>query len=60
MSIETGIEREVMRARADLSGHTITGTAEFVEVERDTQRFVRIIVRVQGDPAVDEADQSKC
>ena len=52
MAIETSTEREVMQARADIRGDTITGTADFVEVECDTQRFVRISMRVQGDPAV--------
>jgi Cu-Zn family superoxide dismutase len=52
MAIATRTEREVMRARADMRGDKITGMVEFVEVERDTQRFVRISIRVQGDPAV--------
>ena len=52
MAIATSTEREVMRARADIRGDTITGTADFVEVERYTQRLVRISLRVQGGPAV--------
>ena len=52
MELATSAEREVMRARADIRGNTISGTAELVEVQRDTQRFVLITVRVQVDPAM--------
>lgn len=44
-----GGEREVARARADISGDGVKGEAEFVEVERGTERFVRVTVRVKGD-----------
>jgi Cu-Zn family superoxide dismutase len=45
-----GQEKEVMRARANLTGEGITGEAEFVEMERGTQRWVRIMVSLKGDP----------
>ena len=45
-------EREIMRARADITGDRIQGEAEFVEVERGTQRFVHITVRLKGNPTV--------
>lgn len=41
-------EREMMRARADIKGEGITGTADFVEIERGSDRFVRVTVRVTG------------
>lgn len=41
-------EREVMRARADIKGEGINGTADFVEIERGTERLVRVTVRVNG------------
>jgi superoxide dismutase, Cu-Zn family len=52
MATAPSTEREVMRAWADIRGDTITGAAEFVEVERDTTRFVRVTVRLRGDPLV--------
>lgn len=45
-------ERETQRARADISGNSVNGTAEFVEVERGTQTYVRVTVRLEGDPSV--------
>jgi Cu-Zn family superoxide dismutase len=41
-----------MRAHADISGEGVAGSAEFVEVERGTQRLVRVTMRVQGDSSV--------
>jgi Cu-Zn family superoxide dismutase len=40
-----------MRARADITGERVSGEAEFVEVRRGTQRFVRVTVRLKGDPS---------
>lgn len=48
----TTTEREVLRARADLAGSGISGEAELVEVGHGTQRLVRVILRVRGDPSV--------
>ncbi|HEV3469697.1 MAG TPA: superoxide dismutase family protein [Pyrinomonadaceae bacterium] len=46
-----GGEKEGARARAEIKGDRVTGTAEFVEVERGTERLVRVTVRVKGDPS---------
>lgn len=45
-------DKEGARARAEIKGDRITGTAEFVEVERGTERLVRVTIRLKGDPAV--------
>lgn len=42
-------EREVARARADIKGEGLSGTAEFVEVESGTGRLVRVTVRIKGE-----------
>ena len=42
-------ERVIARARAEIKGDRISGTAELVEVERGTQRLVRVTVRLKGD-----------
>ena len=42
-------ERETGRAKAEVKGEGISGTAEFVEVERGTERLVRVTVRIKGD-----------
>lgn len=52
MTTSQETEREVMRAIADISGRQIEGKAELVEVERGTQRFVRITMSLNGDTEV--------
>jgi len=42
-------ERVISRARAEIKGDRISGTAELVEVERGTQRLVRVTLRLKGD-----------
>jgi superoxide dismutase, Cu-Zn family len=43
--------KEIMRAKADMSGDSITGTANFVEYEFGTERVVKITLGLKGDPA---------
>ena len=40
-----------MRAVAEMSGDEITGKAEFIEYEFGTQKIVKVILELQGDPA---------
>lgn len=42
--------KEIMRATAELSGHDITGSADFIEYQFATQILVKIVVRLEGDP----------
>lgn len=42
--------KEVVRAKADLAGEGVTGGAEFVEYEFGTQRIVKVVVKLSGDP----------
>ena len=44
-------ERVVMRARAEIAGNGISGEATLSEVERGTDRFVRVQLKLKGDPA---------
>lgn len=41
-----------MKARADISGDGIQNVAEFIEIERDTQRMVRVTVKEKGEPEI--------
>lgn len=45
-------EKEIMRAHADLIGNNITGSADFLEVEKGTGRYVKLELSVKGDPTV--------
>lgn len=42
--------KEILRAAATLSGQDITGEAEFIEYEFATQKLVKIVVTLAGDP----------
>lgn len=44
--------QETVKARAEISGKAISGTAEFTEYEKGTQKLVTVIMRVKGDPDV--------
>ena len=43
--------KEGAKARAEIKGDGVTGTAEFVEVEHGTARVVHVTVRLKGDVA---------
>jgi len=45
-----GEEKITARAHADLEGDTISGTADFEELQIGTQTLVRITVELSGDP----------
>ena len=45
-------EKEIMRAHADLIGSDAGGTAQFLEVEKGTQRIVKVELSVKADPKV--------
>jgi len=45
-----GEEKVVTKAHADLEGDTITGTADFEELQVGTQTLVRITLELSGDP----------
>lgn len=40
-----------MRAKAEMTGDGITGKAEFIEYEFGTQKIVKVVLRLQGNPA---------
>lgn len=46
-----GDEKVVIRAHADIEGDTISGVADFEELQIGTQILVRITVVLSGDPA---------
>src|SRR3990167_2930279 len=46
------VEKEIMRARADISGDGVNGQADFLEVERGTQTIVKVTLQIKGDPIV--------
>jgi len=43
--------KEIMRASAELTGRdgAITGHAEFIELEFDTQRLIKVVLELSGD-----------
>lgn len=45
-------EKVIMKAYADIQGNGVSGKADFVEIEKGTQRFVRVTVYVKGNPTV--------
>lgn len=42
---------EIKKAHADMSGDAITGKAEFTEYEFGTQKVVKIVLELSGDPS---------
>ena len=52
-------EKETLRAHADIIGAAV-GTADFIEVEKGTQKFVKITVKVKGDPSVFTEGEHGC
>lgn len=51
---------EKMKARAEITGDGINGTAEFVEKERGTQTWVEVKVRLDCDPSKVKAGRHAC
>src|SRR3989344_6264497 len=43
-------EKENMRISCDIVGDEITGKAEFTEYQVDTQKIVKIILKLEGNP----------
>lgn len=43
--------KEIAKAKAELEGEDIKGTAEFIEYQIGTQTLVKVIVELNGDPA---------
>lgn len=50
MQLFTTEPKVIMSARAELSGHDITGQADFTEYQFGTQTLVKIVVNLKGDP----------
>lgn len=48
MELFTIEPKEIMRAEAELSGHDITGKAEFIEYQFGTQTLVKIVLHLEG------------
>lgn len=49
--VEDVMGKEIMKAKAEIIGAAI-GTAEFTEIEKGTQKYVKIKINVKGDPNV--------
>ena len=45
-----GEERETMKAAAEIRGEGIEGRAEFTEIEKGTQTYVKVRVTLKSDP----------
>ena len=49
--------KEILRAKAEMQGENISGTAEFVEYEFGDQKVVKITLTLEGDPTKLKADK---
>lgn len=47
-------EKETLKAFADIYGQEgkVIGRADFTEIERGAQKYVRVLVNIKGDPSV--------
>jgi len=52
-------EKETFKAHANIIG-AAAGTADFIEVEKGTQKFVRVKIMVKGDPSVFTKGEHGC
>lgn len=49
--------KEILRAKAEMQGENISGTADFVEYEFGDQKVVKITLELEGDPTKLKADK---